>query len=300
MGKTFEFTSADGTILQGWRNHAVDDPSGIPLIISNGLGTTPEAWPALIGTDSGYRACSWYYRGTFGSQRPADPTRIRVEDHVADLLALMDAEGVDRALIACWSIGVNIGFEFAQRYPERVLGLMAVAGVPGGTFRSMGGPLRVPRVLRKPLAVGTAKTMRRIGPALTWLTPKLPINNRTAWLLAHSGFFTPAARPELLVPMLSEFLRHDWRWYGQLAVAASEHDAMDLSFVQCPTSLIAGRRDILTCMHDVVAAAARIEHAQITVLPGSHYLPLEYPEQVGAALHDHAQLTEYAGQPLLR
>ena len=294
MATTFAFTSPDGTVLQGWRNHDVGDPTGIPLVISNGLGTTPEAWPSLIGADSGYRACSWYYRGTFGSERPADPRRIGIEDHVDDLVALMDAEGVERAIVLCWSVGVNIGFELAQRHPERVAGLMAVAGVPGGTFRSVGGLIRLPRTVRKPLAVGAAKGLRTIGPALTWLTPKLPVNHRVAWLLAHSGVFTSAARPELLVPMLTEFLRHDWSWYGELAVAVGEHDAMDLSFVECPTTLVAGRRDLLTSLRDMVDAAARIAHAEITVLPGSHYLPLEYPELVGAALHDLVQRSEYA------
>lgn len=292
MGSTFDFTSADGTVLKGWRNHEVDDPNGIPLVISNGLGTTPEAWPALIGSDSGYRTCTFYYRGTFGSERPTDPTRIRVEDHVDDLVALMDAEGVERALVLCWSIGVNIGFELAQRHPERVAGLMAVAGVPGGTFRTMGGPWRVPRALRKPLAVNVAKALRTAGPTLTWLAPRIPVDARLTWLLAHSGVFSPAARPELVVPMLSEFLQHDWRWYMELAVAASTHDAMDLSFVQCPTTLVAGKRDVLTSMHDIVDAAARIPHAQITVLPGSHFLPLEYPELLGTALSELARRSQ--------
>ena len=69
-----------------------------------------------------------------------------------------------------------------------------------------------------------------------------------------------------------------------LAVAASEHEPMDLSFVQCPVTLVAGRRDVLTSMDDVLAAAAQIPHAEVTVLPGSHFLPLEYPALVAAAL----------------
>ncbi len=141
MPTTFDFPSADGTVLRGWAG----DGDGLPLVISNGLGTIPQAWPALVAPDSGYRAWTWYQRGTFGSQRPGDPTRIRVEDHVKDAVALMDARGVERALVACWSVGVNVGFELAERHPDRVAGLLAVAGVPGGTFATMGGPLRIPR-----------------------------------------------------------------------------------------------------------------------------------------------------------
>ncbi len=285
MASTFDFSSRDGTRLRGWSN----DGDGLPLVVSNGLGTIPEAWPSLVGPDSGYAAVTWYYRGTFGSDRPADPRRVHVADHVEDLVALMDARGIERALVACWSVGVNIGFEMAQRHPDRVAGLLAVAGVPGGTFATMGGPLRIPRRLRRPLATRAAKASRLAGPALTWLAPKVPIDARTAWLVSHSGFMLPGATPEVLVPMLREFVRQDWRWYFELAVAASEHSPMDLSFVQCPTTLLAGRHDVLTSMHDVVDAAARIPHAQITVLPGSHFLPLEHPDLVAVALAELAR-----------
>lgn len=290
MASTFDVTSDDGTVVRGWSN----DGSGTPVLISNGLGTVPESWPALIGADSGYAVSTWYYRGTFGSQRPADRSRIRVEDHVADAVAVLDAQGIDRALVACWSVGVNIGFELAQRHPDRVAGLMAVAGVPGGTFATMGAPWRIPRVLRKPLSVRAAKALRLAGPVLTRLTPLVPVNERTAWLVAHSGFLRPEARPELLVPMLQEFLQHDWRWYMELAVAASEHDPMDLSFVQCPTTLVAGRHDVLTSMHDMATAAERIPHAQISVLPGSHFLPLEFPELLSMVLADLARRCDLA------
>ncbi len=102
----------------------------------------------------------------------------------------------------------------------------------------------------------------------------------------------PGAEPGVLVPMLREFVRQDWGWYFALAVAASSHSPMDLRFVRCPTTLLAGRHDVLTSMHDVIDAASRIRDAQITVLPGSHFLPMEHPELVHAALD---QLARRAG-----
>jgi pimeloyl-ACP methyl ester carboxylesterase len=284
----FEFASTDGTCIRGWRG----DADGLPLVISNGLGTLPQAWPSLVRTGSGYRAVSWYHRGTFGSDRPRDPGRIQVEDHVRDLVALMDHEGMDRALVACWSIGVNIGFELAQRHPDRVAGLMAVAGVPGGTFGTMGGPWRVPRRLRRPIATGVAKALRAAGPLLTPIAHAVPVNDRLSWLIAHSGVMTPAAKPEIVTPMLAEFLRQDWTWYMGLAIAAAEHAPMDLSFVRCPTTLVAGKRDVLTSMQDIVDTAAAIPHAQITVLPGSHFLPMEYPELIATALDELARRSD--------
>lgn len=290
MARTFDVTSTDGTRLTGW---AGDGP-GPALLLSNGLGSTPQAWPCLTSPDSGYDVVSWYHRGTFASDRPADPARVRVQDHVDDAVAVLDASGVDRALVACWSIGVNVGFELARRHPDRVSGLLAVAGVPGGTFATMGGPLRLPRRLRRPLATQLARTGLVAGPALTWLLPRLPMDDRTAWLLARSGFMLPGADPRVLVPMLQEFVRQDWRWYARLAVGASSHAPMQLDGVECPVTFVAGRHDVLTSVHDVVEVAAAVPHAQVTVLPGSHFLPLEHPDLVKAALDELAARTDLA------
>lgn len=288
----FDVLSADGTRIAGWRS----DAAGVPLIIANGLGTIPEAWPALIGKDSGFDTVTWYHRGTFGSDRPSDPARIRIEDHVDDMVAVMDAAGLERAFVACWSLGVNVAFEFLHRHPDRVLGVLAVAGVPGGTFSTMGGPLRIPRRLRKPISVRIARSGRLLGPGATWLSARIPVTPTLAWVLTHTGLMLPAARTEVVVPMLEQFLKHDWTWYLDLAAAAAEHDPMDLHFVTCPVTLVAGKHDVLTSMHDMIDTAAKIPHAQISVLPGSHFLPLEYPDLLHAALRD---LTRRSGQPVV-
>lgn len=280
MPSTFEFVSADGTRLRGWSN----DGAGPPLVVSNGLGTIPQMWPSLSHADSGYSTFTWYYRGTFGSDRPGDPARVRVRDYAEDLVALMDARGIDRALIAGWSFGVDVAFEVAQRHPDRVAGLLAVAGIPGGTFTTMGAPLRIPTCLRRPLAVAVARLGRRSGPALNWLAPRVPLDRRTAWLLSHSGFMLPGADPDVLVAAMAEFLRQDWGWYCALALAATEHCPPDLSLVQCPTTLLVARQDVLTSMHAMLDAAATIPDARTLVLSGSHFVPLEHPDVVVDAL----------------
>jgi pimeloyl-ACP methyl ester carboxylesterase len=288
---SFDVTSHDGTRIVGWRNLAAADD--LPVVISNGLGTSPAAWPTVVRDGGGFRVVTWYYRGTVGD-RPADESRISIEDHVSDMLALMDHEGIDRALVACWSLGVNVGFEFARAHPERVAGLMAVAGVPGGTFRAMFGPLRVPRRFRHDLGVAAARLGRRLGPQLSWASEHIPLNRVTASVINHSGFVLPAAKADRLIPALQEFREHDFRWYFSLAVAAAEHEPMDLAFIKVPVTLVAGRYDVLTSMHDMVEAASRIPHAELHLLPGSHFLPLEYPDELAAELRRLAERTQLA------
>ena len=94
---SFDFTSSDGTKVVGWRNDTASDSDALPVVISNGLGTPPTAWPTVIEPSSGFRVATWYYRGTGGGDRPADPSHVQVEDHVEDLLVAPLAERMARS-----------------------------------------------------------------------------------------------------------------------------------------------------------------------------------------------------------
>ncbi|HEY3448302.1 MAG TPA: alpha/beta hydrolase [Myxococcales bacterium] len=281
----FEFQSADGTKITGWRSGG-DGPS---LVLSPGLGTPPEAWPLLIRPDSGFSVTTFFYRGTGGSERPADRSRIRIEDHLSDLVALLDHERIDRALVAGWSIGVNLAFELARQQPDRVLGLLSVAGIPGGSLGSFFAPVGVPKPWRRTAAVAVCNLARALGPGLSALARGVPKVELLASVIAHTGFMLPQARPATTLPALTEFFRNDFRWYFELALAAGEHPAMDVSFLKCPTTVVAGKRDSLTAHEDVVALARRIPQALLVELPGSHFLPLEYPEEMLRLARELAQ-----------
>jgi pimeloyl-ACP methyl ester carboxylesterase len=283
----FSVTSGDGTAVAGWRNGG----DGPPVLLCNGLGAPPVTWSVVIAPERSFRVVSWYYRGTGGGERPADPDRITIDDHLQDALAVMDAEGIDRALLACWSLGVNIGFEMARQHPDRVAGILAVAGVPGGTFQSIGGRLNVPKALRYGLGVSGARLLKRFGKQMSWTAQHIPVNRVTANVINHSGMVLPAARPERVMAMLEEFREHDFRWYFNLALAGAKHAAMDLEFVTHPVTLVAGKHDLITSMDDMVEAAGRIPHAELRVLPGSHFLPLEYPEELADELDALARRT---------
>lgn len=293
----FFISSGDGTKVAAWRN----DGDGPPVVISNGLGTPPSAWPTIARDDSGFRVASWYYRGTGGGDQPSDPSRVRIEDHVDDCIALMDNEGIERAVLACWSMGVNIGFETALRHPDRVAGILAVAGVPGGTFQAMFEPLRVPRRLRHRMGVAGARMMRRISPGLDMLARHVPLTSVTARAIAHTGFVMPRATPDRLIPALSEFREHNWRWYFTLALAGAEHPPMEVSEISVPVRLVAGKWDLLTSPVDMAKVAERIPNSEFDVLDGSHFLPLEFPDELAASLRSLIARTDVdpvSAQPL--
>lgn len=272
----YDVTSADGTRLRAWTN----DVDGPTVLLCNGLGTNPYAWPALLDRDCGVRVISWNHRGTGGSDRPADPDRIDVAAFVDDAVAVLDDAGIERCVVAGWSFGVNTAFELASLHPERVSGIFAVAGVPGGTFSSMGAPLLLPRPVRRPIAMGVTATLERLGPLVTPVTSRLPVGPVTAGVLMHSGFMLPAQNPADVRRAVKEFLTTPVDWYMHLARAAARHPRVSLRTIRVPTTFVAGRWDVLASSHDMRTAAERIPDAAYLELPGSHFLQLEHPETV--------------------
>jgi pimeloyl-ACP methyl ester carboxylesterase len=272
----YDVTSADGTRIRAWTN----DAEGPTVLLCNGLGTNPYAWPALLRPDCGVRVLSWNHRGVGGSDRPADPARVGIDAFIEDALAVLDDAGVDRCTVGGWSIGVNTAFELAVLHPDRVSGIFAVAGVPGGTFASMGAPLMIPRVARRPLSVGVTRLLRQSGRALTPAISRIPVGVTLARLLSHSGFMLPTQEIPSLRLAVQEFLSTPVDWYMHLALAAAEHPRVSLRSVRVPTAFVAGRFDILASSRDMATAAARIPDATYVELPGSHFLQIEQPEAV--------------------
>jgi len=276
----YDVESADGTRLRAWTN----DADGAPVLLCNGLGTNPHAWPALLDDGCGVRVYSWNHRGVGGSERPADPDRVDVHAFVEDALAVLDDAGLQRCPVVGWSIGVNTQFELASVHRDRVTALFAVAGVPGGTFASMLAPLGVPRFARRPLTVGTARGLRTVGKLLSPLSTRLPIGHGTATVLRHSGFMTRAADNEAVRRAVGEFMSTDVDWYMHLAVAASKHPRLSLSGIRVPTAFVAGRYDVLASAKDIATVARKIPHATYTEVPGSHFVTMEHPDVVHAEL----------------
>ena len=194
-----DLLSDDGTHLRAWTN----DPEGVidgpTVVLCNGLGTNPYAWPALLDPDCGVRVVSWNHRGTGGSDRPADPSHVEIQHFVQDALSVMDHFGIDQAVLMGWSMGVNTMFELAVHHPERVKGLFAVAGVPGDTFATMLGPMFVPRFVARTLTVGLSTVLKYAGKAISPVSTRLPVGPRTIAVISHSGFMFPVADRELAV-----------------------------------------------------------------------------------------------------
>ena len=275
-----EVLSDDGTRLRAWTNDADGVIDGPTVVLCNGLGTSPWTWPALLTPECGVRVVSWNHRGTGGSERPQDPNRVGIEEFVEDALSVMDHFGIDRAVMIGWSMGVNTMFELAVEHPERVSGLFAVAGVPGDTFSTMLGPLRVPRSAARALTVNFSRALKYGGRALTPVTTRLPVGPRVIKVISRTGFMLPVRDPELAAFSMRAFLSTPVEWYFHLALRTSQHPRVRLSKIQAPAVFVAATYDVLTAAKHMATAADRIEGATYVELKGTHFIQMEQPEKV--------------------
>ncbi|WP_237048302.1 alpha/beta fold hydrolase [Lentzea guizhouensis] len=267
--------SWDGTKIRTWRTAG----EGPPVLMCPGVGSGPESWPSLTGRGG---LVSWYMRGTMGSGRPVDERNITLDDHVSDALAVLDDAGVERCVVIGWSMGVTIAAELALRHPDRVAGLLLVAGAPGDSFEGMLPVL--PANVRRTVGLAATKLLRQAGPLLDQVLHRVPVTDLTTFLLRHSGVIKPSSDPKAVSAAVARFLRHDWRWYFTLALALGETPRQDLGPVVCPVTLLAGRDDVLATTESMSAPVGALPQARLRVLPCSHYLPLEAPEVVGEEL----------------
>ena len=284
----YDVFSADGTRLRAWTN----DADGPTVLLANGLGTNPHSWPALLSPDCGVRIVSWNHRGVGGSARPADK-RVDLDSYIEDAIAVMDHAGIESASVASWSAGVTVAFELAARFPERIDGILAVAGVPGNTYATMLAPFKIPPVIAKQLMANLTHAGKIGG---TWAHPLSRNILWTSWtanLLRHSRLIRPEADTEDLRILMQEFCRTDPGWYAHLALGILRQRRISLSGVRVPVTFLAGKHDLLTGSRDMLTASQRIPGSRFVELAASHFIPIEFPEQVTTEL---LNLVERAGK----
>ena len=286
--REYHFTAGDGTRLAGFDNEG----SGPPVVLVPGLATPPQGMPSLLVRDNGFHVVGFNMRGTHGSDKPADLSRITVPDHAADAVALMDHVGFDKAVFAGWSLGVNIAFETAISYPERVEGVLAVGGVPGDTFDAFFAPFGVPEQLSRPLVRTLYSIGRKVGSVLEPVIAPVPVGPEVGKAMAMVGA-TAGGDPEQVAKFFELHGKQDLGWVSELARAANKHERLEIYNLTIPMAFIAGTRDYMTSAAAVIAAAGDVPHASLDVVKGTHTLGLEHPELVLQRLRDVARGAGY-------
>ncbi len=280
--RVFEFEGADGTTLTAWSNEA----EGPPVLLCNGLAAPASAWPGFLSPDCGFHVVSWNQRGFLGSQRPDDVTTVEIPAQAHDALALMEHMQWEDALVVGWSFGVNMAVEFTMRNPQRTTALLAIAGLPGGTFKGLLGNSNLPVGMRQALGKrGSARGAKR-GPLINRAVESLPSPATLVDTMRTVGALGRRADPVQAEEMVGDYLTHDFGWFFQVASVVGAHETLDPSTINCPVTVLTGREDLITDYRQVIAWGDEVPDAQVRVLKATHFIPLERPDVVLASLQD--------------
>lgn len=258
------------------------------LVLANGLGGRLYAWEPLIrALVPRYRVITWDYRGLFDSSAPVLRRHLSLPDHAHDAAAILDAEGVDRAVFFGWSMGVQVSLEFATLYPERVAGLVLLNGTYGHAFSSGFQPLfRVPFAgkwghrlvdylldhpeFRESLAKFAQHTVDPTLRVFSWISGTSPTQLRPAISRYMREVFDEKSFPNYL------------RLFQELDAHSVYHHLRD---IRAPALVISGAFDWFTPAYQSREIAARLPFAEsLHLLRGSHFVLLERPEVVMPAI----------------
>jgi len=109
-----------------------DHGAGPTIFLSHGYSATSQMWRGQVeALKDTYRIITWDMRGHGQSSYPDDPA-LYSEDHtVADMAALLDHCGVEKAVIGGLSLGGYATLTFHLAHPDRCLALMLFDTGPG-------------------------------------------------------------------------------------------------------------------------------------------------------------------------
>jgi pimeloyl-ACP methyl ester carboxylesterase len=125
-----QFLDRDGVRIA----YEVTNPGadGTPLLLSHGFSATSGMWaPNVDALAAGRTVVAWNQRGHGESDAPTDPAAYGHDHCIADMTALLDTAGADRAILVGMSLGGYLSLAFHLAQPERVAALVLVDTGPG-------------------------------------------------------------------------------------------------------------------------------------------------------------------------
>ena len=237
------------------------DPGGAPIIF---LPAYTDSWfsysrvlPLLPGH---YHAYALDQRGHGDSERPE--CCYTVEDFAADVVAFLDAVGIERASLVGHSGSCLVARRVAEAHPERVVRLVLIGS---------------------PASLGDNEEELELQTAVRGLQDPVPVQFARELQGAAAHVTLPEAFFERLV---AESLKLPARvWKSALDGLFAFDDGADLERIAAPTLLIWGEWDRWLPREEEDHLAARIPGARVMVYPATGHSPnWERPERVAADL----------------
>jgi len=235
-------------------------------------------WEALAGT---LPLVHWHYRGHGRSAAPADPDRIDIPAHAADLGAVRRHVGDPPCVLIGHSMGCQVALEAYRQRPEGIRGMVLLCGTFGNATSTFHGVPLLDIILPKLVEV-SQKAPDLVRAVWSRLPPRLALK-----VALKAGEIDPARiHAEDMLPYLLHMTHVDFPMFLRMLRAAGQHTAEDLlSHIEVPVLVIAGDRDTFTPSFLAKAMADAIPTGEILIVErGTHVTPIEQPELVDARI----------------
>ena len=233
-------TSRDGVAI----NIEVEG-RGRRVTLLHGVGSHLQAWDDVAASlRDRFTLLRYDLRGHGKSGKPPGPYNL--DDYVADLAALLDAQPVDRTTLVGFSFGGMIAPAFTVRHPERVRALGIVSAVAGRT------PEQRAAVVKRADELGRGGASMTVGAAIErWFTPEFRAQN-----------------PDIIERQIQRVLGNDPGGYAAAYRVFAESDLIDdLGKISCPTLVMTGDHDTGSTPTMAMAIHERIAGSRLVILP---------------------------------
>ncbi|GGP14046.1 alpha/beta fold hydrolase [Nonomuraea glycinis] len=240
----------------------IDSGSGVPLVLVHGGESDRTQYATLrahLGAD--IRAISYDQRDSGITVNP--PLPYTLGDLADDLVALLDALGLERAHLLGTSFGGTIAQHAALRHPDRVASLILVATTPSFALC--------------PTTVNELFDM--------------PHDDRQK--AVRDFFVTPKGQAELHTRAAQTLVYRDPEKTGRRHDAAREHEVRDrLGEITAPTLIVHGTADLLAPYTGALLMKERIPNAELrSIEDGRHAIAMEFAPTIGPWVREFLGVT---------
>jgi pimeloyl-ACP methyl ester carboxylesterase len=244
--------------------------TGQPALFVHAFPLSAEMWdPQLASPPAGWRFIAPDLRGFGRSSHRSGATSV--EAHARDLVALLDALAIDRAVVVGLSMGGYVALALVRAAPQRVRALVLCdtrADADSDDARANRQRLREQLRDGGPVAVAETMVPRLVGPTTMREQPGVVARVR--------GLIVASAAPGIDDAIVALMTRPD--------------STSGLVLIDVPTLLVVGEEDGLTPIALHERMREHIPGSRLVVIPGAGHLSnLECPDQFNEALSGFLQ-----------